>query len=132
MPAKPKKIDNTEKYGQAGYPAVEKLIETEDFDAINLAFEDAYAQLHDISKKKRGFGTQRDIKRAMRSLELTLELFRELLALKYHLQEKMEKEQVKWSVIASKASKVNKASKEKQNLAGFSRFAGIACKITSC
>jgi hypothetical protein len=95
MSRRSEKGDNEQKYGQAGYPAVEKLIETEDFDAINLSFEEAYAQLHDISKKKRGFGTQRDIKRAMRSLELTLELFRELLALKYRLQEEMEKEQAK-------------------------------------
>jgi len=34
-------------YGQAGYPAVEKLIDTEDFDEVNDAFEEAYAELQD-------------------------------------------------------------------------------------
>jgi len=87
----PKAPDNTQRYGQAGYPVVEKLIDIEDFDAINLAFEDAYAQLYDISRRKKGFKTQRDVKRAMRALELTLELFRELLAIKYLLQEEVAK-----------------------------------------
>ncbi len=80
-----------ERYGQAGYPTVEKLIDTEDFDAINLAFEEAYGELFEMSKKKKSFGTQRDIKRMMRSLELTLDLFRELLAIKYRLQDEMAK-----------------------------------------
>ncbi len=80
-----------DRYGQAGYPAVEKLIDTEDFDAINLAFEEAYGELFEMSKKKRSFGTQRDIKRVMKSLELTLDLFRELLAIKYRLQDEMAK-----------------------------------------
>jgi len=84
-------IDNNQKFGQAGYPHVEKLIETEDFDEINAAFEDAYMQLRDIQQRKKGFKTQKDIKKAMRALELTLELFRELLAIKYRLQEEYEK-----------------------------------------
>lgn len=72
-------------YTGAGYPAIERLIDTEDFSEINGTFEHAYSELFDISKKKRGLKTQRDAKRAMRSLELTLELLRELLAIKYHL-----------------------------------------------
>ena len=75
------------KYGQTGYPAVEKLIDTENFDEVNGAFEDAYAQLAVIAKKKGGMKTQRDIKRAMKALELTMDLFRELLSIKYKLQE---------------------------------------------
>lgn len=91
MSNRTKSHDNARRYGQAGYPTVEKLIDTEDFDAINLAFEDAYAELHDISKRKKGLRTKRDVKRAMRALELTLELFRELLAIKYRLQEEFAK-----------------------------------------
>lgn len=75
------------KYGQAGYPAVEKLIETEDFDEINSVFEKAYGELLEISRKKKGLKTQKDAKKAMRSLELTMELLRELLAIKYRLEE---------------------------------------------
>ncbi|MBN1282896.1 MAG: hypothetical protein JXA24_03900 [Proteobacteria bacterium] len=79
------------KYGQAGYPAVERLIDTEDFDDINSAFERAYDELDGIYKKKKGLKTQRDARAAMKSLELTLDLFRELLAIKYRLQEEAAK-----------------------------------------
>ena len=83
------------KYGQAGYPAIEKLIDTEDFEEVNSAFEVAYAELLDISKKKKGLKTQRDAKKAMHSLELTMELLRELLAIKYRLQEQAKKQHKK-------------------------------------
>ncbi|HPQ81301.1 MAG TPA: hypothetical protein PLZ86_06205 [bacterium] len=88
---------STEKnrYGQSGYPAVEKLIDTEDFTELNSAFESAYGELMEISKRRKGLKTQRDAKRAMRSLELTMELLRELLAIKYRLQEEAEKKSPK-------------------------------------
>ena len=79
------------KYGQSGYPAIEKLIDTEDFTELNDAFEAAYGELFDLSKRKKGLKSQRDAKKAMRSLELTMELLRELLAIKYKLQEEAEK-----------------------------------------
>ena len=82
-------------YGQAGYPAVEKLIDTEDFDELNEVFETAYEELFEISKKRKGLKTRRDAKKAMKALELTLDLFRELLAIKYKLQEEAEKAQKK-------------------------------------
>jgi len=75
------------KYGETGYPAVEKLIDTEKFDEVNEAFEDAYSQLALIAKKKGGMKTQRDVKRAMKALQLTMDLFSELLSIKYRLQE---------------------------------------------
>jgi len=82
-------------YGQTGYPAVEKLIDTEDFDELNETFELAYEELFEISKKRKGLKTRRDAKKAMKALELTLDLFRELLAIKYKLQEEAEKAQKK-------------------------------------
>ena len=48
---------------------MEKLIDTENFDEVNGAFEDAYAQLAVIAKKKGGMKTQRDVKRAMKALK---------------------------------------------------------------
>lgn len=78
---------NDIKYGKIGYPAVEKLIETEDFKDINEAFEAAYEELIIIQKRKKGLKTQRDSKRIMRALELTMELLRELLAIKYRIIE---------------------------------------------
>lgn len=78
-------------YGQAGYPAIERLIDTEDFEEINTAFELAYSELIDISKRKKGLKTQKDAKKIMKSLELTLDLLRELLAIKYRLQAEAQK-----------------------------------------
>lgn len=74
-------------YGQAGYPEVERLIDTEDFEDLNAAFEAAYAELADIAKRKKGFKTKSDARKIMKALELTMDLFRELLAIKYRLQE---------------------------------------------
>lgn len=80
-----------QQYGQAGYPAVEKFIDTENFDGLNETFEEAYAELFEISKKRKGLKTRREARKAMKALELTLDLFRELLAIKYKLQEEVEK-----------------------------------------
>ncbi len=80
-------IEKNGKYGETGYPAVEKLIDTENFNEVNEAFEDAYTQLSLIAKKKGGMKTQRDVKRAMKALQLTMDLFSELLSIKYRLQE---------------------------------------------
>lgn len=85
------------RYGQAGYPAVEKLIDTEDFNEINAAFEAAYGELLGISKKKKGMKLQREAKKAMRALELTMDLLRELLAIKYRLQEEAARKSKKKS-----------------------------------
>lgn len=82
--AKPR--DKT-RYGEMGYPAIERLIDTEDFDDLNKAFEAAYAELMDAQKKRKGLKTQKDTKKAMCSLELTMELLRELLSIKYRLAE---------------------------------------------
>jgi len=79
--------NDANRHGQTGFPAVEKLIETEDFEEINSAFEAAYDELLELSKKKKGLKTQREAKKAMCSLELTMGLLRELLAIKYRLQQ---------------------------------------------
>ncbi len=80
---------------QTGYPLIEKLIDSEDFDDINAAFEVGYHELYAISSQKKGFRTKRDVKRAMRSLELCMELFSELLAIKYELQKEFDDAQAK-------------------------------------
>lgn len=70
-----------------GYPRVEKLIDTEDFTAVNETFEKAYAELAELARHKKGLKKSRDAKKIMKSMELVMDLFRELLALKYQLQE---------------------------------------------
>ena len=71
----------------AGYPEIERLVDTEDFSDINSRFQEAYKQLEEISHHKRGLKKSREAKRAMSAMELVMDLFRELLTIKYKLQE---------------------------------------------
>jgi len=71
----------------AGYPAIENLIDTEDFSEINVRFKEAYDKLEEVYKHKRGLKKSRDAKKGMKAIELVMELFRELLTIKYRLQE---------------------------------------------
>jgi hypothetical protein len=74
----------------AGYPAVEKLIDSENFDEINKVFEVAYTSLDEIYRKKRGLKKGKDAKKAMKAIEHVVDLFKELLEIKYRLQEMLE------------------------------------------
>jgi hypothetical protein len=77
-----------------GYPRVEKLIETEDFTEINEVFETAYGELAEMAGHKKGLKKSREAKKVMKSMELAMDLFRELLAIKYQIEE-MQAEQAK-------------------------------------
>jgi hypothetical protein len=74
----------------AGYPRIEKLIETEQFDEVNKNFGNAYEELQKISKSKSGLGKGKSAKKAMRAYELTMDLFKELLKLKYQMIQGLE------------------------------------------
>lgn len=79
----------------AGYPAIEQLIDSEDFGHFNEVFEKAYNELVEQAKIKRGLKKSREAKKAMRSIELVMELFKELLEIKYRLLEMMKRMQKK-------------------------------------
>lgn len=79
----------------AGYPAIEQLIDTEDFTKINDIFEKAYNQLSENARVKRGLKKSREAKKAMRAIELTMNLFKELLEIKYRIQEMLRRTQAK-------------------------------------
>lgn len=74
-----------------GYPNIEKLIDSEDFNAVNQAFLQAYKQLEKISKEKKGLKGPKEAKKAMAALEKVAELLKELLQVKYRLQEQAQK-----------------------------------------
>ena len=76
----------------AGYPRIEKLIETEKFDEVNKSFGASYEELQKISKKKTGLGTGKSAAKAMRAYQLATDLFKELLKLKYQIMEVIKKE----------------------------------------
>lgn len=76
----------------AGYPRIEKLVETEEFDAVNKSFGESFDELQKIAKKKGGLGAGKTAKKAMRAYELTMDLFKELLRLKYQMMEVLKKE----------------------------------------
>jgi len=71
----------------SGYPEIEHLIDTEDFSEVNQKFKEAYDNLEEIASHKRGLKKSRDAKKAMKAMELVMDLFRELLTIKYRLQE---------------------------------------------
>lgn len=73
-----------------GYPAIEDLIETEQFDVVNKAFGDAYTQLSEMVSKKKGLRAPRDAKIAMQAIDHVMELLKELLAVKYTLLREQE------------------------------------------
>lgn len=79
----------------AGYPAIEKLIDSEDFDKINSVFGEAYNDLSEQARVKRGLKKSREAKKAMRAIELTMNLFKELLEIKYRIQEMLKRMQAK-------------------------------------
>src|SRR5262245_7130732 len=70
------------------FPEIERLIETEDFDKINLSFTSAYDELEKLSKAKGGFGKSKDAKKAMKAIERVMDLLRDLLKLKYQMMER--------------------------------------------
>ncbi len=68
------------------YPAIEKLIDSEDFDAINKNFGTAYEGLEKLAKQK-GLGSASDARKAMLALEKAMDLMAYLLKLKYQYLE---------------------------------------------
>jgi len=87
--------NNQEDNLTAGYPRIEKLVETEDFDGVNKSFGHSFDELQKIAKQKSGLGKGKAAKKAMRSYELTMDLFKELLKLKYQMMEVLKKEGAK-------------------------------------
>lgn len=71
----------------SGYPSIEHLIDTEDFSEVNARFKEAYDKLEEVYKHKRGLKKSREAKKGMKAIELVMDLFRELLTIKYKLQE---------------------------------------------
>ncbi len=74
-----------------GYPNIEKLIDSEDFKDINAVFSKAYRELEKASKEKGGLKKSKEAKKAMKALEKVSELLKELLQVKYRLQEELAK-----------------------------------------
>lgn len=80
---------------QGGYPNIEKLIDSEDFNSLNKAFSKAYKELEAISHQKMGLKGPKEAKKAMVAMEKVAELLKELLQVKYRLKEMASKEKRK-------------------------------------
>lgn len=65
-----------------GYPAIEGLVASGDFREINTSFKEMHDKLEHMMKESRGFGKAVGAKKAIRSLELTVDLLRHLLQIK--------------------------------------------------
>jgi len=86
-PSKPASEDQSDNSIVHQFPEIEKLIEGEDFDKINLSFTVAYDELEKLTKAKGGFGKSKDAKKAMKAIEKVMDLLRDLLKLKYQMME---------------------------------------------
>ncbi len=71
------------------YPAIEKLVDSEDFNAINAHYAQAYEELEKIAKQN-GLRSSRDAKKAMKALERVMDLMKYLLKLKYQFLKAQE------------------------------------------
>jgi len=80
------KQGDAERQAIAQFPEIEKLVESEDFDRINRSFTAAYEELERVGKSSGGMGKSRDAKKAMKALERVMDLLRELLKVKYQIQ----------------------------------------------
>jgi len=78
-----------------GYPQIEKLIDSENFEALNKSFGEGYANLEKIlGDSSVGVKKQKAAAKAMKAYELTTDLIKELLNIKYELR-RLKKEQEK-------------------------------------
>ena len=75
----------------AGYPRIERLVETEQFEELNESFGKVYQELEKISQLKSGLGKGKLATKAMKAIDLTTELFKELLKIKYQMVEMADK-----------------------------------------
>lgn len=77
---------NTRKPPELGYPQIEKLLDSEDFNRLNKSFGEAYHRLEVIQGDvSAGLKKQKAAGRALKAYELTTDLIKELLNIKYHL-----------------------------------------------
>lgn len=64
------------------YPEIEALVAAGEFKVINASFKEMHGKLDHIIKESSGFGRGSQAKKAMKSLELTVDLLRHLLQVK--------------------------------------------------
>ena len=75
-----------------GYPHIEQLLETENFETVNKSFAEAYDKLEAIMKdRSAGLKKQKDAQKSMQAYELTVELINELLKIKREIAKQREK-----------------------------------------
>lgn len=79
-----------------GYPLIEEMLETEDFKRVNQSFSASFQKLERIfHDHASGIKKQKEARKAMEAYEYTVELVKELLKLKYQVEEEQKKNQKK-------------------------------------
>lgn len=92
MPARKGPPQKPDENARLGYPTIENLIETEDFEGLNKSFSESYGKLKAIlDDKSAGLKKHKEARKAMKSYELTTDLLKELLQLKFAMQEEADK-----------------------------------------
>ena len=76
-----------------GYPVIEKLIETENFSRVNQTVSACYDKLEKMLKgKSGGLSRQKAVGGALKAYDLTIDLLRDLLKIKYDIIKKKQAE----------------------------------------
>ncbi len=86
MPQAPRN-EPAETSPEVHFPEIERLIQTEEFETVNKGFSTIYDSLEKIAKGRGGMGKTRDARKAMKSIERVMDLIRDLLKLKYQLNQ---------------------------------------------
>lgn len=83
MAQKPAPAKPTEGDSSLGYPIMEQLLESEQFDAVNTSFSQGYEKLEKImNDRSAGLKKQKEAEGSLKAYELTVELIKELLQIK--------------------------------------------------
>lgn len=64
------------------FPEIEHLLESSDLEKVNKSFAPSYEALEKLARGGKGIGKTRDARKAMKAIEITLDLFREFFRLK--------------------------------------------------
>lgn len=73
-----------------GYPAIEALLDTEDFAAVEASFTSCYETLERLLKDASGVKKSGQIHKILKTYELTVDLLKHLIKTKYEMAARLK------------------------------------------
>ncbi|GEM_PF-2948342 len=68
------------------FPEIEHLLGSGNLDKVNKSFTSSYEALEKLARGGKGMGKTRDARKAMKAIEKTMDLFRDLFRLKQQMK----------------------------------------------